>query len=55
LYDFKLICNDFYTNLTEEDVARDLYYLGFIHVKVGDIFDIDEIRRGILKMTILYN
>jgi len=37
------------------DIEGDLQYLKFTHVKVGDIFNIDEIWSDIPKMTILYD
>jgi len=48
---FKEVCNDFYANIVEGDT----WYLGFTHVKMSDIVDIEEIRDEIPQMRILYD
>lgn len=52
---FKQICKDFFGNLMEGDMVGKSQYLGFGHVRMNDIANIDEIRDCIPKMTILYD
>jgi len=53
---FVKVCNEFYTDLVEGNTTEgETQYLGFMHLRMSDIADIDEIRNDIPKMRILYD